>query len=109
MAQAGEGDFVFVDPPYTVAHDNNGFVKYNEHIFSWDDQVRLRDCVVNARRRGAGILVLNAAHASIRELYEPCGYIHEVHRQSVLAGTASARRPVREFAIQVGFQTSAAV
>ena len=29
ISLAEEGDFIFVDPPYTVAHNNNGFVKYN--------------------------------------------------------------------------------
>jgi DNA adenine methylase len=46
-------DLLFVDPPYTVRHDNNGFIKYNEQLFSWDDQLRLRDAVLRAKERGA--------------------------------------------------------
>src|SRR5690606_34900787 len=51
--QAGIGDFVFADPPYTVRHNNNGFIKYNENLFSWADQVRLRDALFRAKGRGA--------------------------------------------------------
>ena len=38
------GDFVFVDPPYTVKHNHNGFLKYNDNIFSWEDQIRNCPC-----------------------------------------------------------------
>jgi DNA adenine methylase len=90
LSQAGRGDFVFVDPPYTVAHNNNGFIKYNERIFSWSDQVRLAACVDAAVKRGAKVLVTNASHASIFELYR--GYeVVSVGRAGVIAGRSNAR------------------
>jgi len=67
--QAGAGDFLYLDPPYTVKHNLNGFVKYNEKIFSWDDQTRLEKSAASAANRGAVVVVSNAFHQSIRKLY----------------------------------------
>lgn len=87
----GLGDFLFVDPPYTVKHNMNGFVKYNETIFSWDDQVRLAAALRRAGSRGAAVLVTNADHESLRELYRDDFTYTSVGRQSVLAGSAAHR------------------
>lgn len=97
---AGVGDFVFVDPPYTVKHNSNGFVKYNDKIFSWGDQVRLRDAVARASSRGAKVLVTNANHASITELYADIGLQTVVDRASVLAGDAKFRNSTEELVIR---------
>lgn len=98
--QSKSGDFVFVDPPYTVKHNNNGFIKYNEHIFSWDDQVRLRDSVSRAASRGAKVIVTNACHASILELYEGVGDLIQLNRSSVIAGKSAARGKYEEVVIK---------
>jgi len=98
--QANEGDFVFIDPPYTVKHNLNGFVKYNETIFTWDDQVRLKDAIIRATNRGAEILLLNADHQSIKNLYIGIGNKTTLNRASVIAGDASARGIYSELAIK---------
>lgn len=95
-----EDDFLFVDPPYTVKHNNNGFIKYNENLFSWADQVRLRDALVRADKRGARILMTNADHGSIRDLYQGLFRLETISRASVLAGNSSARGKVTELLIR---------
>lgn len=87
---AGQDDFLFIDPPYTVKHNNNGFVKYNEGIFSWEDQERLKLAVDGAVERGAKVLITNADHESIHELY--AGYERvSVSRASVISGAPKGR------------------
>jgi DNA adenine methylase len=94
IRQARKGDFIFADPPYVTTHSNNGFLKYNERLFSWDDQVRLRDCLLEAKKRGAHILVTNADSPLIRRLYEKSFSIRTVTRSSVIAASP-ARRGIR--------------
>lgn len=99
LDRSQEGDFVFVDPPYTVKHNENGFIKYNETLFRWEDQIRLRDAVVRATERGAQVLVLNANHESIVNLYE--GFEQTVlSRSNVLAGKSESRGIYQELAIR---------
>lgn len=96
---AESDDFVFVDPPYTVKHNLNGFVKYNENLFGWDDQVRLKEAVSRAVKRGVKVLVLNANHASIQELYEGFDQV-ALSRANVLAGKSEFRGVYEELAIR---------
>jgi DNA adenine methylase len=99
IAAAGPGDFVFADPPYTVRHDLNGFLKYNENIFSWEDQMRLHTALLGAKSRGARILLMNANHSSVRELFKDLGEIRALNRASVLAADSSFRGSATELAI----------
>ena len=97
---AKKDDFLFVDPPYTVAHNNNGFIEYNEKIFSWDDQIRLFNKLKEAKDRGVKILLTNANHSSIRELYENDFELVEVSRYSSVSGLAQHRKKYSELIIK---------
>ena len=96
MELATEGDLVFVVPPYTTAHNMNGFIKYNQHIFSWQDQIRLKEAISSAISRGAKVLLTNADHSSIRALYKGMGVYHSMERTTVIAGRPEYRRITTE-------------
>lgn len=100
---AKKGDFVFVDPPYTVKHNYNGFLKYNEKIFSWDDQVRLKESIVESVNRGVMVTMTNADHESIRNLYSDVCEIDRIDRNSVIAGSSSHRGLTSEVIMRIGW------
>jgi DNA adenine methylase len=95
VRDARQGDLVYLDPPYTVAHGNNGFVKYNAKIFSWEDQLRLATVAKQLAARDCTVLVTNAKHPSIRRLYE--GFqTRLLRRNSVIAASAAFRSVATE-------------
>jgi DNA adenine methylase len=96
---AKEGDLLYIDPPYTVQHNNNNFVKYNEKIFSWQDQIRLSKLVHEARLRGVKIIVSNANHKCVRTLYEGFENILTVDRYSIISGASKYRKKTTELVI----------
>ena len=103
ILRANEGDFLFVDPPYTVKHNFNGFAKYNENIFSWADQKRLRRSLDVAAKRGVKILLSNAHHDSVLELFGDLGIVHIIKRRSTISGKADGRSTVTEIAVTVNY------
>jgi len=92
---ANKGDFVYFDPPYTVAHANNGFVKYNENIFSWADQVRLAAHARDLAEKGCFVAISNADHVSVDALYKGFNKI-VIKRFSVMAASSAFRRQITE-------------
>lgn len=95
VEDAAPGDVVYFDPPYTVAHGNNGFVKYNASIFSWNDQKRLAKVASNLADSGCTVIVSNADHRSILDLY-PDFQMKRVERQSVIAASSDFRKLTTE-------------
>jgi len=97
ISMAKKDDFVFLDPPYTVAHKNNGFLEYNEKIFSWEDQQRLALCLEKLARKKIKFILTNAAHESIDSLYGGFANRIEVERASTISGVTKKRNRISEY------------
>jgi DNA adenine methylase len=90
-----DGDFVFLDPPYVTSHNMNGFVDWNECLFSWSDQVRLASMARKLVKKGANVLITNANHADVHSLYIGFGTA-TYSRWSNLASNTSRRGTTSE-------------
>lgn len=87
---ARTGDVVYCDPPYTTKGAGNGFLRYNEMLFSWNDQKRLAKEAKNAHKRGAFVAVSALNHFEVLELYK--GWWKLVLRRMSLVGRERASR-----------------
>lgn len=100
IAKARKDDLVFADPPYAVQKKQDGFIKYNDQLFTWNDQVRLFKSLKDAKARGAKIVLTNVDCEEVREMYELGGFfVKEIERVSSIAGKATKRGVVTELLI----------
>ena len=97
--KAKKNDLIFADPPYATSGKAN-FTKYNDELFVWQDQLRLHEALVNAKARGAKIVLTNVYCKEIIEMYKNDGfYVHILQRSSNIAGQADKRGKVKELMI----------
>lgn len=96
--QIDYNDFAFIDPPYTVAHANNGFVQYNQAIFSWTNQIQLSKIAQVLDEKNAHFLITNAYHKSIKDIYTNGKQIL-MSRFSTIGGIGAKRANYKELLI----------
>ena len=97
-----KNDLVFLDPPYTVTHNNNGFVQYNKNIFCIEEQYRLAKLINELKEIGAYYILTNAAHPTIIEIFNNGDKIFEVERSSLIGGKNAKRGKYAELIITNG-------
>ena len=97
---AKEGDFVFADPPYTVSNKQSSFIKYNQSLFTWEDQERLFTALTAARDRGAHIVLTNANFPPLRRMYRDAGFfVKTLERHSVISADLNHRGKRQELLV----------
>lgn len=91
IAYIKENDLVFLDPPYTVTHNSNGFIHYNKKLFSLEDQYNLSDTIKTIKNVGAYYILTNAAHQTIRDIFNNGDKMYEIDRASLIGGKNAKR------------------
>jgi DNA adenine methylase len=84
LADAGKGDFVYLDPPYVPVSRTANFTAYTRGGFGPADQDRLAQCLVELDERGACFVLSNADTPEVRAMYERLG-IAQLQIDTVLA------------------------
>ena len=95
-----KNDLVFLDPPYTVTHNNNGFIKYNQKLFDLSSQYQLSSYIDQVKEKGAYYILTNAAHHKIEEIFrKENDIILQLDRASLIGGRNAKRGSYTELLI----------
>lgn len=97
LKNVDKGDLVFLDPPYTVSHIKNGFIQYNEKLFSWVDQKRLAEYIFELKKKKAFYILTNAKHEAVESLFGTIDRPVSVSRASLIGGKKAKRGTIEEY------------
>jgi len=101
LRAAGEGDFVYLDPPYAPVSATADFTAYAAGGFGWSDQERLAKACTELWKRGARVMLSNSDAAPVRRLYEDLGFrIDEVRAARSINSRATSRGKVCELVVR---------
>jgi DNA adenine methylase len=98
VKNAGEGDFVYLDPPYHSPNNMN-FTGYQAGGFNEGEQVRLYETYLQLTSKNVKCLLSNSDTDFIRDLYKDFN-IHTVKATRAINSDASKRGKVNEVLVQ---------
>ena len=98
IADAADGDFYFMDPPYVEASDTAKFVGYTPSGFTQADHARVASCYRWLSMRGVRALLTNSDTPRTRELYAGFRIVEYGASRSINSKKAG-RGMVREIAV----------
>jgi DNA adenine methylase len=100
ISEARAGDFVYFDPPYDELQGKASFKSYGEKIFSWDDQVRLRDAALKLKRTGVRVLLSNSWTDRIVTLYSGAFRVECIQASRSINSDGRGRGKIKEMLAQ---------
>ncbi len=101
VSQAGDGDFIYADPPYVPVSSTSDFTSYASGGFGTAEHVALLSALRDAGERGARFLLSSSAAYGLEQRYEAEGW--SVERLSVgrsISSKKDKRQPVTELLVR---------
>lgn len=98
LINAGQGDFVYFDPPYHPLSTTSSFTSYTDKKFDANEQARLALAYRRLDRAGAYLMESNSDTTLIRALYYGFRFV-EVKANRAINSKAQGRGPVTELVI----------
>jgi DNA adenine methylase len=83
-------DYVYLDPPYVNIDKSRAFAGYNASAFTWRDQQRLCDTFYQLQSAGVHVVMSNANHEAISDLYKRNTQV-VIPRYSSMSSSAKTR------------------
>ena len=99
LERAGEGDFVYFDPPYMPASPTASFTSYTADGFTLADQERLRDVARLLKGNGVSVMLSNSDVPPVRKLYTPGFRKHTIKVGRAISCRGDKRGAVGELII----------
>jgi DNA adenine methylase len=100
LVTAGEGDFVYCDPPYVPLSATSSFTSYTSDGFGIDEHRQLRDIALDLANRGVNVLISNSAAPAVLELYRSQPFhVETIAAARNIAADAASRGEVTELLI----------
>lgn len=95
--KAKRNDFIYFDPPYDNVKDTS-FTSYTKTGFSKEDQIRLRDLMIELTKNKVKVMVSNANTPFINEIYKDFN-IHIIKAKRSINSNGNNRGKIEEVII----------
>ena len=100
-SSAGDGDFVYFDPPYVPLSETAYFTSYTAKEFGMDEQERLANTAALLVNQGSCVALSNSGHPDVASMYSSEIFeLGEVHARRAINSDARKRGPVREYLVK---------
>ena len=99
LREAKRDDLVYCDPPYVPVSSTSSFTSYTRGGFTLEDQRRLCEEALAAKKRGAFVVLSNSDCPTVRALYSKGWKFHEVKARRNINSKGGSRGAVGELLI----------